>query len=41
LSSVNGTFLNGNIRLIPKTPHLLRDGDVLKLGETHLRFTVR
>lgn len=41
LSSVNGTFLNGRLRLTPKTPHLLRDGDELKLGETRLRFTLR
>ncbi|QUV87707.1 FHA domain-containing protein [Chloracidobacterium sp. S] len=41
LSSVNGTFLNGNVRLIPKTPHPLQDGDELKLGETRVRFTIR
>lgn len=41
LSSVNGTFLNGRLRLTPKTPHPLRDGDELKLGETRVRFTLR
>ncbi|MFQ3582396.1 MAG: protein kinase [Chloracidobacterium sp.] len=41
LSSVNGTFLNGSTRLIPKTPHPLQDGDELKLGETRVRFTAR
>ncbi|AEP12933.1 MULTISPECIES: FHA domain-containing serine/threonine-protein kinase [Chloracidobacterium] len=41
LSSVNGTFLNGNVRLIPKTPHPLQNGDELKLGETRVRFTIQ
>ncbi|OYT71456.1 MAG: hypothetical protein CFK52_08150 [Chloracidobacterium sp. CP2_5A] len=41
LSSVNGTFLNGAMRLTPKTPHPLQEGDELKLGETRVRFTAR
>ncbi len=42
LSSVNGTFLNGSkLPLPPKKPHLLRDGDELRLGETRVRFMLR
>jgi uncharacterized RDD family membrane protein YckC len=34
LSSVNGTTINGQIRLPPKQPRVLNAGDELKLGET-------
>jgi serine/threonine-protein kinase len=38
LSSVNGTTINGAIRLPPKQPRVLTNGDELKLGETTLKF---
>lgn len=38
LSSVNGTTINGAIRLPPKQPRVLNSGDELKLGETMLKF---
>jgi serine/threonine-protein kinase len=38
LSSVNGTYVNGSLKLYPKQPHPLQNGDELKLGETKLRF---
>ena len=38
LSSVNGTTINGAIRLPPKQPRVLNSGDELKLGETTLKF---
>jgi eukaryotic-like serine/threonine-protein kinase len=38
LSSVNGTTINGQIRLPPKQPRVLNSGDELKLGETSLKF---
>jgi serine/threonine protein kinase len=38
LSSVNGTTINGAIRLPPKQPRVLNSGDDLKLGETMLKF---
>ena len=38
LSSVNGTTINGAIRLPPKQPRVLSSGDELKLGETTLKF---
>ncbi|HQR40526.1 MAG TPA: protein kinase [Blastocatellia bacterium] len=38
LSSVNGTTINGAIRLPPKQPRVLNTGDELKLGETNLKF---
>lgn len=37
LSSVNGTIINDAI-LAPKQPHPLRDGDVLRVGQTRLLF---
>ena len=40
LSSVNGTTINGAIRLPPKQPRVLNSGDELKLGETTLKFMV-
>jgi eukaryotic-like serine/threonine-protein kinase len=40
LSSVNGTYVNGSIKLFPKQPHPLQDGDELKLGETRIRFSL-
>ncbi|MGB5035290.1 MAG: FHA domain-containing protein, partial [Blastocatellia bacterium] len=38
LSSVNGTTINGAIRLPPKQPRVLNSGDEVKLGETMLKF---
>lgn len=38
LSSVNGTIINDTVHLVPQQPHLLRDGDVLRFGETRVLF---
>ena len=40
LGSANGTFINGQLRLTPKKPHVLVSGDEVKLGETTLKFVV-
>ncbi|MGH9762417.1 MAG: protein kinase domain-containing protein, partial [Blastocatellia bacterium] len=44
LSSVNGTIINpvrgGSIRLDPKRPHVLNEGDMVRLGETVLKFVM-
>jgi serine/threonine protein kinase len=40
LSSANGTFINGTVHVQPKTPHLLNNGDVVKLGETMLKVSL-
>lgn len=38
LGSANGTFINGSMRLSPREPYLLTDGDVIKIGETSIKF---
>ncbi|MCI0339084.1 MAG: FHA domain-containing protein [Acidobacteria bacterium] len=38
LGSANGTIVNGNKRLKPQEPYPLANGDVLKIGETTLKF---
>jgi len=38
LASANGTFLNGRRLLPPRTPHVLQDGDRLRIGEVSLLF---
>jgi FHA domain-containing protein len=38
LGSANGTFINGNMRLPPREPYLLANGDVIQIGETSLKF---
>ncbi len=40
LGSANGTFINGQLRLKPKEPHVLVNGDEVRLGETTLKFLV-
>jgi serine/threonine-protein kinase len=40
LGSANGTYINGQVRLTPKKPHMLTSGDEVKLGETMLKFVV-
>jgi hypothetical protein len=40
LGSANGTFVNGRTRLKPQEPYPLVNGDVLKIGETTLKFAV-
>jgi hypothetical protein len=40
LGSANGTFVNGRNRLKPQEPYPLVNGDVLKFGETTLKFAV-
>ncbi len=40
LGSANGTIINGRARLKPQEPYPLVNGDVLKIGETTLKFTV-
>src|SRR5262249_21012400 len=40
LGSANGTTVNGRTRLKPQEPYPLVNGDVLKIGETTLKFTV-
>jgi hypothetical protein len=38
LGSANGTFVNGQKRLKPQEPYPLSAGDVVKIGETTLKF---
>lgn len=38
LGSANGTIINGSKRLKPTEPYPLANGDVLKIGETTLKF---
>jgi FHA domain len=38
LGSANGTIINGNKRLDPQEPYQLNNGDVIKIGETTLKF---
>jgi len=38
LGSANGTIVNGNMRLNPQEPYPLTNGDVIKIGETTLKF---
>lgn len=38
LGSANGTIINGSKRLKPQEPYPLANGDVLKIGETTLKF---
>jgi FHA domain len=38
LGSANGTFVNGRTRLKPQEPYPLVNGDVVKIGETTLKF---
>ena len=40
LGSANGTFVNGRTRLKPQEPYPLVNGDVVKIGETTLKFAV-
>ena len=40
LNSSNGTFINGQMRLMPRQPHPLNSGDEVRLGETRLKFVV-
>jgi hypothetical protein len=40
LGSANGTIVNGRTRLKPQEPYPLVNGDVLKIGETTLKFVV-
>jgi len=40
LGSANGTVINGRTRLKPQEPYPLVNGDVLKIGETTLKFAV-
>jgi pSer/pThr/pTyr-binding forkhead associated (FHA) protein len=38
LSSVNGTFLNGQ-RLAPEVPHLIRTGDKIRFGNFNIQLS--
>ncbi len=40
LGSANGTIINGRTRLKPQEPYPLVNGDVIKIGETTLKFAV-
>jgi serine/threonine protein kinase len=40
LGSVNGTIINEAVRLVPRQPRALSNGDRLRLGETVLAFVV-
>lgn len=40
LGSANGTIVNGRTRLKPQEPYPLVNGDVLKIGETTLKFAL-
>ena len=41
LGSTNGTFLNRGRRLIPGSPHQIKEGDEIIVGKTFLRFHVK
>ncbi len=38
VGSVNGTVLNEAVVLLPQEPHVLHDGDILRLGDVRLLF---
>ncbi len=38
LGSANGTIINGRARLKPQQPAMLANGDLVKIGETTLKF---
>jgi hypothetical protein len=38
LGSANGTIINGSMRLPPREPYLLSNGDVIQIGETSIKF---
>ena len=40
LGSVNGTVINDSVRLAPRQPRVLDNGDRIRLGETTLHFLV-
>lgn len=40
LGSTNGTYINRGRRLIPGSPHILKNGDEIIVGKTFLRFNV-
>jgi hypothetical protein len=40
LGSANGTFVNDRFRLAPNQPHQLANGDVIRIGQTRLRFVI-
>lgn len=40
LGSTNGTYINRGRRLIPGSPHILKNGDEIIVGKTFLRFSV-
>ncbi|MGH9752536.1 MAG: FHA domain-containing protein [Blastocatellia bacterium] len=40
LGSANGTIVNGRTRLKPQEPYPLVNGDVVKIGETTLKFAI-
>jgi FHA domain len=40
LGSANGTIINGQKRLKPQEPYPLSTGDIVKIGETTLKFVV-
>jgi pSer/pThr/pTyr-binding forkhead associated (FHA) protein len=40
LGSSNGTFINDKIRLGPSAQHVLQSGDLVRLGNTALRFLI-
>lgn len=40
LNSVNGTVINDSVRLAPRQPRDLKNGDKLRLGETTLHFLI-
>ncbi len=41
LGSTNGTFVNRGRRLIPGSPHLIKDDDEIIVGKTFLRFHIK
>ncbi len=40
LGSSNGTFINDKLQLGPSVQHVLRSGDLVRLGSTQLRFMI-
>ena len=40
LGSTNGTYINRGRRLLPGSPHPLRDNDEIIVGKTFLRFKI-
>jgi serine/threonine-protein kinase len=38
VGSLNGTYINRGPRLMPGSPHVLKDGDEVVMGKTFFKF---